>query len=165
LVEHPVRALIAVALLAGVGGAASAQRLLHAGTHWAALERPRGTCEAIGRSELQAAPGRTQARAAIAFSRDGRRRGEFHFVLSRPARPGAEALLTIGGQSFLLVTRGSSAWSRGPVQERAIIAAMRRAGEMRLRAQGVGGRVSDRYLLAGAPTAIDAAALGCAPSR
>lgn len=148
-------------LLGTASGPASAQRLLHAGQHWAALERPGGLCEAVGRSELKAAPGRVQARAAVVFSRDGRRRGELHFVLSRPARPGADALLSLGGQSFLLLTRGQSAWSRGPAQEQAILAALRRASEMRVRAQGVGGRVSDRYLLAGAPTAIDAAAIAC----
>jgi hypothetical protein len=150
-----------MALLVGGAEAALAQRLLHAGPHWAALERKGGQCEAVGRSELVATPSRVQARAAFAFSRDGRRRGELHLVLSRPARPGSEALLTIGGQSFLLLTRGQSAWSRGPAQEQAIIAALRRSGEMRVRAQGVGGRISDRYLLAGAPTAIDAAALAC----
>lgn len=149
-------------LLLALASPALGQRLLHAGTYWAALERPGGLCEAVGRSELQAAPGRAQARAAFAFTRDGRRRGQLHLILSRPARPGAQALLTISGQSFLLVTRGQSAWSRGPQQEQAIIAALRRTGEMRVRAQGVGGRVSDRYLLAGAPTAIDAAALACA---
>ena len=62
---------------------------------------------------------------------------------------------------FLLVTRGASAWSRGPAQEAAIIAAIRRSTEMRVRAQGQGGRISDRYILGGAPTAIDAAALAC----
>ena len=72
-------------------------------------------------------------------------------------------MLTIGKDSFLLVTRGNNAWSRGGAQERAIIAAIRRNGEMRVRAAGVGGTVSDRYLLAGAPTAIDAAAVACAP--
>jgi hypothetical protein len=159
--DHSLRALIASALLLG-GQPAAAQRLLHAGAYWAALERPAGLCEAVSRSELQALPGRVQARAAFAFTRDGRRRGQLHLLLSRPARPGSEALLTIGGSSFLLLTRGQSAWSRGPVQERAIIAAIRRSGEMRVRAQGLGGRVSDRYLLAGAPTAIDAAAIACA---
>jgi hypothetical protein len=153
--DHSLRALIASALLLG-GQPAAAQRLLHAGAYWAALERPAGLCEAVSRSELQALP------AAFAFTRDGRRRGQLHLLLSRPARPGSEALLTIGGSSFLLLTRGQSAWSRGPVQERAIIAAIRRSGEMRVRAQGLGGRVSDRYLLAGAPTAIDAAAIACA---
>jgi hypothetical protein len=164
LVQHPVRSLtLGLLLLALAAGEAAARRLLHAGTFWAAFERAPGECEAVARSELLAAPGRVQARAAFVFTRDGKRRGELHLLLSRPARPGAEALLSVGPTSFLLVTRGQSAWSRGPAQEQAIIAAIRRAGEMRVRAQGVGGRVSDRYLLAGAPTAIDSAALACAP--
>jgi hypothetical protein len=71
-------------------------------------------------------------------------------------------VLSVGAENFLLVTRGTSAWSRGPKQEAAIIAAVRRSSEMRVRAQGQGGRISDRYLLAGAPTAIDAAAIACA---
>lgn len=157
-----MRAALALAGLLALASPAAGQRLLHAGANWAALERSSGSCEAVGRSELQAAPGRVQARAAFAFSRDGKRRGELHLILSRPARAGAEALLVIGSETFLLVTKGQSAWSRGAAQERAIIAAVRRSGEMRVRAQGVGGRVSDRYLLAGAPTAIDAAALSCA---
>ncbi|GAA4008888.1 hypothetical protein GCM10022280_02070 [Sphingomonas swuensis] len=145
-----------------VPSVAGAQRLIHAGANWAALERGPGRCEAVGRSELVVPKGGIQPRAAFAFSRDGRRRGELHLILSRPARPGADALLQVGDASFLLFTRGRSAWSRGAAQERAILAAIRQATEMRVRAQGVGGRVSDRYLLAGAPTAIDAAALGCA---
>lgn len=141
---------------------ADAQRLLHAGAFWAAVERPGGVCEAVARSELVSPPGRPQPRAALAFSRDGKRRGELHFLFFRPVRPGAAAVLTVGSESFLLVTRGTSAWSRGPAQEAAIIAAIRRSTEMRVRAQGQGGRISDRYLLGGAPTAIDAAALACA---
>lgn len=142
---------------------ATAQRLLHAGTFWAAFERPGGVCEAVARSELVSPPGRPQPRAAFAFSRDGKRRGELHLLFARPVRPGAAAVLSVGGSDFLLVTRGTSAWSRGPGQEAAIIAAVRQSGEMRVRAQGLGGRISDRYLLGGAPTAIDAAALACAP--
>lgn len=142
---------------------APAQRLLHAGQFWAAFERGKDSCEAVGRSELVAPRGRPQARAAFAFTRDGRRRGELHLLLSRTVRPGAAAVLSVGSDSFLLLTRGNSAWSRGPAQERAIIAAIRRHGEMRVRAAGLGGTISDRYLLAGAPTAIDAAAVACAP--
>lgn len=154
--------LLGAGLAAALAPAASAQRVLHPGAFWAALERRPGVCEAVGRSELIVPAGRVQARAAFSFTRDGRRRGELHVILSRPARPGASALLQIGAEGFLLLTRGQSAWSRGPAQERAIIAAIRRSGEMRVRAQGVGGRVSDRYLLGGAPTAIDAAAIACA---
>jgi hypothetical protein len=155
-------AAVAALLALGAAGEVAAQRLLHAGAWWAALERPGGTCEAIARSELSAPRGVTQARAAFAFTRDGRRRGELHLIFGRPVRPGGAAVLTVGAESFLLVTRGTSAWSRGPRQEAAIIAAVRRSAEMRVRAQGQGGRISDRYLLAGAPTAIDAAAIACA---
>jgi hypothetical protein len=164
LERHHARALKLAGLVALLAAAspATGQRLLHAGTFWAAFERPGGFCEAIARSELVAPPGRPQARAAFTFRRDGQRRGELHIMFARPVRPGAAAVLTVGGDSFLLVTRGASAWSRGPRQEAAIIAAVRRNGEMRVRAQGQGGRISDRYLLAGAPSAIDAAALGCA---
>lgn len=149
-------------LVLGWAVEAGAQRLLHAGAFWAALERLGGTCEAVARSELIAPPGSPQPRAAFAFTRDGKRRGELHLLFARPVRPGAAAVLSVGAENFLLVTRGTSAWSRGRAQEAAIIAAVRRSAEMRVRAQGQGGRISDRYLLAGAPTAIDAAAIGCA---
>jgi hypothetical protein len=157
-----VKLALAGALLLLCGAEAEAQRLLHAGAWWAAVERPGGSCEAIARSELVAPPGRAQARAAFSFSRDGRRRGELHLLFARPVRAGSAAVLSVGGESFLLVTRGTSAWSRGPRQEAAIMAAVRRSAEMRVRAQGEGGRISDRYLLGGAPTAIDAAAIACA---
>lgn len=155
--------LFALAAVCAAAAPAPAQRLLHAGTDWAAFERAPGRCEAVARSELQALPGRTQPRVAVAFTRDGRRRGEVNFLFARPVRPGGAAVLSIGGQDFLLLTRGALAWSRGPAQERAILAAIRTGTEMRVRAPGVGGRISDRYLLGGAPTAVDAAALACAP--
>lgn len=141
-----------------------AARVLFAGTHWAAIDRKEGaTCAAVARSELLAPRGREQARASISFDRagNGRRRGELHLVLSRPARPNSQALLVVGPSSFQLATRGSHAWSRGPAQEAAIIAAIRRAGDMRVRFRSTAGGYTDRYLLAGAPTAIDAAAATC----
>jgi hypothetical protein len=85
--------------------------------------------------------------------------------LSRPARPGNQALLVVGRRSFQLATRGGDAWSRGPAQERAIIAAIRTAGDMRVRFRAVGSGYTDRYLLPGAPTAIDAAAAACSRPR
>lgn len=144
---------------------ASAQ-LLAAGGHWAAFQRSGTTCEAVARSELPAPRGEEQARVAIAFDRTDQRRGQLHARLSRPARGGAHAMLTVGTDQFLLVTRGSDAWSRGPAQERAILASLRQGQRMRLQWQGAGGRrFTDYYLLAGAPTAIDAAAAACAPVR
>jgi hypothetical protein len=69
----------------------------------------------------------------------------------------------MGDQPFLLVARGDWAWSRGPAQEQAIIAAARAGGEMRVEARDQAGvRFIDPYVLQGAPTAIDAAAARCA---
>lgn len=71
-------------------------------------------------------------------------------------------MLTIGDRPFLLLARGDWAWGNGPLQDSAIIAAMRSAQSMRLEARdGSGRRFTDRYLLEGAPTAIDAAAARC----
>ena len=72
-------------------------------------------------------------------------------------------MLQVGDQPFLLVARDGWAWSRGPQQEQAIIAAVRQRTGMRIEARdAAGGRFADPYLLDGAPTAIDAAAARCA---
>jgi len=68
-------------------------------------------------------------------------------------------MLQVGDQPFLLINQGDIAWSRGPKQEQAIIAAMRSNSGMRVEARSPGGgRIIDRYSLEGAPLAIDAAA-------
>jgi hypothetical protein len=68
-------------------------------------------------------------------------------------------MLHVGNQPYLLLSRGDMAWSRGPKQEQAIIAAMRSNGGMRIEARSPGGgRIVDRYSLDGAALAIDAAA-------
>jgi hypothetical protein len=72
-------------------------------------------------------------------------------------------MLRIGGQPFLLVSRGNMAWSDGPLQERAIIAALRGATGMMIESRDAAGRrFVDPYSLDGAATAIDAAAAACA---
>ena len=72
-------------------------------------------------------------------------------------------MLIVGERPFMLIARGDWAWSRGPLQEVAILEAARAATSMRIEARDGGGkRFADRYLLDGAPTAIDAAAAGCA---
>ena len=120
-------------------------------------------CEATARPLLPAARRQPQSRAGFSFAPAGRRVGEFHARLSRVPRPGSSVMLTIGERPFLLVARGDWAWSRGPAQDLAIIDAARAATSMRIEARdGSGRRFTDRYLLAGAPTAIDAAAAACA---
>jgi hypothetical protein len=72
-------------------------------------------------------------------------------------------MLNVGGQPFLLVASDGWAWSRGPLQEQAIIAAVRVTPGMRIEARDADGRrFVDTYATGGAPTAIDAAAARCA---
>jgi hypothetical protein len=129
---------------------------------WAAIDRG-SSCVALARSARIALKGKVQATAGFAFSPDHRRWGEFHTHLSRPTRPGSSVMLTIGNRPFLLVARGDWAWSRGALQEQAIIAAIRNSSAMRVEARDPGGRrFADPYALDGAPTAIDSAAARCA---
>jgi hypothetical protein len=136
--------------------------VVYAGGGWAAIDRG-NVCEALARSVLAAPKGRVQASAGFAFTPDHRRWGEFHARLSRVPRGGSSVMLDISGQPFLLVARDGWAWSRGPAQEQAIIAAARIAPAMRVEARdGAGRRFVDTYALGSFPTAIDAAAARCA---
>jgi len=128
---------------------------------WAAFDRG-ASCDAMSRSLLVPRKGEPQPHIALAFDRGGPRHGEVSVVFRRPTRPGSSVVMTIGDQPFLLSARGAAAWSRGPAQEAAIIAAIRNATGMRIEARDLAGRrMVDRYALGGAPTAIDAAAFAC----
>lgn len=148
-------------LLAWPARAAPAQVLFAQGS-WAAL-RYGDRCEAVARPLLPAARRQPAARAGFGFGARRSRHGEFHVRLSRPTRAGSSVMLTIGERPFMLIAHGDWAWSRGPLQEVAIIDAARAARSMRIEGRDGGGRrFTDRYLLDGAPTAIDAAAAACA---
>lgn len=149
-------------LLLSAAMPASAQQLLFAGGQWVALDRG-ASCEAASRSLRIALKGKVQARAGFAFDAPGPRRGQFFAQLSRLPRAGSTVILTVGDQPFLLANESGWAWSRDPAQESAIIAAVRTSSGMRVDSRDqAGGRFVDRYLLDGAPTAIDAAAARCA---
>jgi hypothetical protein len=149
-------------LVVAVAGAGSARgTVIFAGGGWAAIDRG-SVCEALARSEKIAAKDKVQATAGFAFGADHRRWGEFHAQLSRVARPGSSVILHLGDMPFLLVARGDLAWSRGPLQEQAIIDAARSGGQMKLEARDSAGvRFIDPYVLDGAATAVDAAAARC----
>ena len=161
-VMRPVIISIAALLLATSTNALATGTIVFAGGSWAAIDRG-SSCVALGRSARIAAKGKVQATAGFAFTPDRKRWGEFHARLSHVPRPGSSVMLTVGDQPFLLVSRGNWAWSRGPLQEQAIIAAVRSSPGMRVEARDASGRrFVDPYALDGAPTAIDAAAARCA---
>ena len=152
-------------MLGAPAAALEAGSTIYAHGAWAAIDRG-SSCVALTRSLRIAAKGKVQATAGFAFSPDRRRWGEFHAHLRRMPRPGSSVILTIGDQPFLLVQRNDWAWSSGPRQEMAIIAAARNATAMTVEARDSGGgRFVDPYSLDGAPTAIDAAAARCAGKK
>jgi len=137
-------------------------QIVFAGGQWVALDRG-ASCEAAGRPLRIALKGQVKARAGFAFDASGPRHGQFFVQLSRLPRAGSTVILTIGDQPFMLASGSGWAWSRDPAQEAAIIAAVRASRGMRVDSRDqAGGRFVDRYLLDGAPTAIDAAAARCA---
>ena len=156
-------ALFCVALASAAAAAPS--RLIVARGAWASFDRG-PACEAVAKPLAPTKKGQVEPYVAIAFDRGGARQGQLFARLRRPARAGSSVILTIGDQPFLLGVRGESAWSKDARQEAAILAAMRAAGGMRVEARDSSGRrMADRYLLDGAPTAIDAAAAACSLPR
>ena len=140
--------------------AAAAPSILFAGGGWAAIDFG-ARCEA--RSQPLSKRKGADPVAGFAFDRSGAIGGRFYVRLSRPARPGATVIATIGSEPFLLAGKGEWAWSRERSQQQAMIAAARYSGGMRVESRdGRGRRFVDRYLLSGAATAIDAAAATCA---
>lgn len=159
---HLVRRAVLFLIALVAEPALASGQVVFAGGAWAAIDRG-NVCEALTRSQKIAPKDKVQAVAGLSFTPDHRRWGEFHVQLSRMPRGDATVMLNIGNQPFLLTTRGGWAWSRGPAQADAIIAALRTGTTMNVVSRdGAGVRFSDPYLLDGAPTAIDAAAARCA---
>lgn len=93
-------------------------------------------------------------------------RGQVHLRLSRKLSKSPAISLALGGQRFRLTGGGGDAWAEDKAMDAAIVAAMRSAGSMSVSATDTRGRrFTDRYSLAGAATAMDAASVGCARVR
>lgn len=89
-------------------------------------------------------------------------RNQVHLRLSRVVGDKG-ATLRIGEQRFVLPTLGRDAWAADSRMDAAIVAALRSATRMTVTGRDTNGRrFTDRYNLAGAATAIDAAVVGCA---
>ena len=150
--------------LSGVIAAAPANRVaLGIFSSWGAFRDANPLhCYAIATPEGRQS-GTWRSFAAIGIWPTQRINGQVHFRLREPRAPGGPIRLIFGDKSFPLVAASVDAWAPNPQGDAAIIAAMRGGNSMRIAWVSADGRDrSDGYLLKGAATAIDAAALGCA---
>jgi hypothetical protein len=157
--------LPAIALLAAP---AQARDSLGMYERWGAFRDPAAgaagpRCYAIAKAEPSRLQRDYEPYAAIGtWPRQGIR-NQVHFRLSRRLAPGSRIVLSIGAQRFELTGGGGDAWAADRRMDAAVVAAMRSATSMTVSARGaVGGGFSNTWALAGAATAMDAAAIGCA---
>ena len=132
---------------------------------WGAF-RGVGRCYAITEPFEAPPPGAWRPFAAIGHwpARPGG--GQLHIRLSREKRPGSAVLLNIDGRSFQLLGGGRDAWAPDARADQEIQAAMRTGIDMAVETRATDGAlVRDHYHLRGAATAMDAAAVACAPRR
>lgn len=104
--------------------------------------------------------------ASISHWPGARVRAQLHIRLSREKRGDAPVTLTIGDRRFPLSGAGGDVWAPNARTDAAIVAAIRSGRSMGVASVAANGRAFvDSYALAGAATAIDAAALGCVTRR
>jgi hypothetical protein len=130
---------------------------------WAAFRDPAiPRCYAIAAPEETVGTSSRNAYLSIGFwPRRGVTR-QIYVRLSRERSTNSGITLSAGGRRFRLKADGGSGWAPDRRTDLAIIAAMRSATSLSVESIGRDGRsIVDAYSLRGAPSAIDAAALGC----
>jgi hypothetical protein len=161
----PLRLILGAFVLLALAIPAAAKDSLGVFGDWGAFRDPQvPRCYAIAAAENEA---RDHAPFASVGTWPRRQvRGQVHVRLSRATAPAAAISLNVGGQRFALTGGGGDAWAQDRRMDAAIVAAMRSAGSMSVTARDrAGRRFTDRYSLAGAATALDAATVGCARIR
>ena len=159
-------ALALVASLTGTG-AADARDSLGMFDGWGAFRDPRvPRCYAIAMAAPSTLKKDFQPYAAVGAWPSKAIRNQIHFRLSRRLAPGGRIVLTLGRERFELTGGEADAWAADRRMDAAIVAAMRSASSMTVSARDrAGRRFSNTWPLAGAASAMDAAAIGCARLR
>ena len=157
------RALLAVFLAAAAVPAWGQPQTIGAFGNWAAF-RDSGRCYAI--TQPYQAP---EAQGWQPFASVGQwpgRGGQLHIRLSRETRQGSAVLLRIDGRAFQLTGGSRDAWAPDARADAEIQTAMRTGIDFVVETRSADGLlVRDLYRLRGAATAMDAAAIACAPRR
>ena len=147
----------AVLALACVATPSLAKDSLGVFSSWAAFrDASPARCYAIAQPQGKS----SDAFASVSTWPKAKIRNQVHFRLSRPVASG-KATLRIGSSRFELTARGRDAWAKDKQADAAIVSAMRTSISMRVSAAGF----TDRYALAGAATAMDAAVVGCSARK
>lgn len=158
--------LAAIALLASAAPA-MARDSLGMFEGWAAFRDPATPrCYAIAAAQPSGLQRDYQPYADVAIWPRRGVYGQVHFRLSRRLAPNAAITLSMGGHRFALTGGGGDAWAADKRMDAAIVAGMRSARSMTVSARDAAGRgFTNTWQLAGAATAMDAAAIGCARLR
>jgi hypothetical protein len=155
-----VAAVLALALLAAP---LMAKDRLGVYQGWAAFRDPETPrCYAIAAPEETVGTATRNAYLSIGFWPKRRVTHQIYVRLSRERSINSGITVSAGGRRFRLKVDGNSGWATDRRMDLAIIAAMRSATSLSVESIGRNGRsIVDTYSLRGAPSAIDAAALGC----
>jgi hypothetical protein len=131
---------------------------------WGAFRDPVAPrCYAIAMADPSAQQRDYQPFAAVGTWPRRGVRNQIHFRLSRRLAAGTQIVLKLGDRRFALTGGGGDAWAANNQDNAAIIAAMRSAPRMQVSARDARGRsFANLWALAGAASAMDAAAIGCA---
>lgn len=163
----PVTVIAAICALASFASVAQARESLGLYGTWGAFRDPLvPRCYAIAMAEPSTQRRDYQPFAAIGTWPKRAARNQVHFRLSRKMAEGTKIVLRIDAQRIELTGGGGDAWPKDDRDNAAIIVAMRSAKRMTVYARGeTGGGFSNTWPLAGAASAMDAAAIGCAQLR
>ncbi len=163
----PFLRLICACAMLSLAAPAAARDSLGVFSDWAAFRDPKvPRCYAIAMPAPSRLKRDYEPYASVGTWPKRQIRNQIHIRLSRRIMADRPITLSIGRQSFELAGGGGDAWAQDKRMDAAIVAVMRSAERMTVRARDErGNSFTDSYALAGAETAMDAATLGCARLR
>lgn len=152
-------ALLAAGLAAPV---AHAREALGVFSGWAAFRDPEiPRCYAIALPQ-DPAPADAQPYAALGTWPKRNIHAALHLRLSHRVSAGSPVTLTLAGHRLRLAAAPLDAWPADPRADAQVATLLRSASRMSVTGRAASGRAfTDSYALAGAATALDAAALAC----
>jgi hypothetical protein len=123
-------------------------------------------CYAIAEPEGGGGGAQWRPFASVSWWPTDRVRAQFHIRLSRQIREGANVMLVAGGRQWRLKAGKYDAWAPSSRHDAFILAKLRSAQSFSVSSVAATGRgFADTYVLKGAASAFDAAALGCAKAQ